>query len=1318
MAGGEELAVAAKALARDFAESADRVADKAASFAEQTADKALSNGRDLESLDQDLGGKFDGIGKGGEPDSLATRPGEASSAPARSGESSLAGGSTEPPRLNGGGESPTGGQAADGNGGCATGGDPVDVVSGQMITSETDLELPGLLPLMLRRAYASGYHGGRLFGPGWSSTLDQRLEIDQDGIHYAGDDAQILHYPVPTQPGQQVLPAAGARWPLTWDRASDTIRIEDPERGWTWHFTNLGATKTSAGQLRPITAISDRNGHRITFTFDEDGVPSEVQHTGGYHVAVETGYTPAGFRVTALRLRDGANDGHDTRVLSYGYDRRGRLTEVTDSTGVPYVYEFDGQDRIAAWTDRNGFRYEYTYDTQTGRVVRGTGQEGYLSAAFDYDVEARVTRVTNSLGHVTVFRYDGHGHITETVDPLGNATLTEFDRYGRLLSRTDPLGHTTRFLRDEHGDPVRIARPDGLAVVVQYNDLRLPITITGADGAEWRYEYDAAGRIICVIDPAGADIRLERDERGALAAVTDALGGVNRYESDRAGLPLAASDPLGGQARIERDAFGRPALLTDALGATTRVGWTVEGRPAWRVLPDGTREEWIYDPEGNLLEHHDPGGAVTRFEYGSFSRPIARVDPSGARYLLMYDKELRLVSVTGPHGRSWTYEYDPAGHLRSETDFNGRTVTYRYDAAGRVVERTNGAGESVHIERDSLGAVTERRVGEAITRFEYDAAGRMTLAIGPDSVLEYERDSLGRILTEAVNGRVLASEYDAAGRRVRRTTPSGVVSEWAYDAAGRPVSLATVGGGLTFQHDAAGREIARYFGTTAALSQEFDALGRMTGQGVWAYDRSSDEIDETTAAPVPRLLQQRTYTYRQDGIPTSVADVLRGTRTFDLDELGRVTAVDAATWTESYAYDQFGNIVQATGPQDDDLQGKRQFDGTMLRRAGRVSYEHDEQGRVVRVTRRTPSGQTRQWSYAWDAEDRLTRVTTPDSAVWQYAYDALGRRIAKRRSASDGTVAEEILFTWDDVRLAEQVSTGPDGRSTAVTWDWEHGTARAATQVHRSWADDAPQEEIDTAFYAIVTDLIGTPSELIRADGSVAWYTATTLWGSVVSVSSDGIDCPLRFPGQYFDAESGLSHNAYRYYDSGTGRYITPDPLGLAPAPNQNAYVPNPVIGTDELGLSPAAGAQTNYMDATDKFAINAANAKPMPGFHDVIIHGSPTDFGPQPTSWKNGTNFDHRTLANLLEHDPSYPGGPIRLLSCSTGKLPDGAAQNLANKLGVTVVAPTDTLWAYPSGRLTVGSTALRSSGSTDLWNVFEPGNSSTSLTQWLAKP
>ncbi|MFE3550064.1 DUF6531 domain-containing protein, partial [Streptomyces kronopolitis] len=136
--------------------------------------------------------------------------------------------------LNGSGKP---GQSSHGNRRCTTAGDPVDVVSGQMVTSDIDLELPGLLPLLFRRAYASGYAGGRLFGPGWSSTLDQRVQVGADGIHYVGEDAETLHYPRPSQPGQKVLPSEGARWPLAWDPDTDTILIEDPETGWTRHFT-------------------------------------------------------------------------------------------------------------------------------------------------------------------------------------------------------------------------------------------------------------------------------------------------------------------------------------------------------------------------------------------------------------------------------------------------------------------------------------------------------------------------------------------------------------------------------------------------------------------------------------------------------------------------------------------------------------------------------------------------------------------------------------------------------------------------------------------------------------------------------------------------------------------------------------------------------------------------------------------------------------------------------------------------------------------------------------------------------------------------
>ena len=96
--------------------------------------------------------------------------------------------------------------------------------------------------------------------------------------------------------------------------------------------------------------------------------------------------------------------------------------------------------------------------------------------------------------------------------------------------------------------------------------------------------------------------------------------------------------------------------------------------------------------------------------------------------------------------------------------------------------------------------------------------------------------------------------------------------------------------------------------------------------------------------------------------------------------------------------------------------------------------------------------------------------------------------------------------------------------------------------------------------------MIGTPSELTSPDGTLAGHQVQTLWGGTTWASS-GAQTPLRFPGQYEDPETGLHYNYQRYYDPVSGSYMTPDPLGLTPAPNSHAYVPNPLVLIDPLGL-------------------------------------------------------------------------------------------------------------------------------------------------------
>ncbi|HEU5427198.1 MAG TPA: DUF6531 domain-containing protein [Actinocrinis sp.] len=1104
------------------------------------------------------------------------------------------------------------GQPSEGNGATVTGGDPVDVVSGQMITSQSDLVLLGLLPLVLRRAYASAYPGGRLFGAGWSSTLDQRVAIDADGVHYAGDDAQVMNYPVPMQPGQRVMPADGARWPLSWDRAADEITIEDPARGYVRHFTTLGATHGGDAEIRPLTAISDRNGHRITFVRDDQGIPTEVRHSGGQRVAVDTAYTPAGFRVEALRLLDGTNSGQGTTIAGYQYDRQGRLTGVTNSTGLPYLYEYDEHDRITAWIDRNNHRYEYAYD-EHGRVVHGEGADGFLSATFAYDPANRVTIVTDSLGQSTEYHYDANQHVTKTVDALGHETTTECDRHGNLLSRTDALGRTTRFTLDEHGQPTRIDHPDGTSVTVGYDALRQPVHVTEPGGAEWQYSYDERGNLTGITDPVGATTTYVYDERGHLCAATDALGNTASYETDGAGGIVRIVDPLGAVTMIERDAFGRPVAVTDPLGGITRTGWTVEGLVAWQTLPDGSRMERTYDAEGNVLHATDAAGQTLAFEYGPFNLPTAKIDAAGVRHRFRYDSELRVTEVVNPRDLVWRYTYDAVGNLTAETDFDDRTVSYRHDAADQLIELVNGVGQTVRVTRDKAGRVVERQAGEdAASRFEFDAAGRLVRAVNAGCVLEYARDPLGRILTESVNGRVVAHEYDVLGRRAKRTTPSGTVSQWTYDAAGRAATFTGTGGALGFQRDALGRETTRFLGPGAALTQTFDVRGRLTAQAIWNYDQGAS----ASASDGYRLLEQREYAYRADGYPAEITDTLRGPRAYELDYSGRVTAVNAATWSETYAYDAMGNLTHATWPADAaasadaaDEQGEREFTGTLVRRAGRTSYEHDGQGRITRVVRRTLSGQSRAWTYTWDAEDRLTQAATPDGTVWRYRYDPLGRRIAKARLNPDGTVAQEKYFVWDGTLLAEETVVDADGAGTATSWDWEPGTHRPVAQTRRTtWAHDAPQAQIDVAFHAIVTDLVGTPAELISPDGAIAWRSTTNIWGRVISVTGDGTQCPLGSPGQYRDEETGLAYNVLRYYDSTSGSYASPDPLGLHPAANNHAYVANPLTWSDPLGLMPCGDQYVDLYHGT-----NSAGAA------SIRANGVDPSFAPRPRDFGNG---------------------------------------------------------------------------------------------------
>lgn len=352
--------------------------------------------------------------------------------------------------------------------------------------------------------------------------------------------------------------------------------------------------------------------------------------------------------------------------------------------------------------------------------------------------------------------------------------------------------------------------------------------------------------------------------------------------------------------------------------------------------------------------------------------------------------------------------------------------------------------------------------------------------------------------------------------------------------------------------------MARHIGTNVSLSQGFDDLGRLTSQSVTAENG--------------RSIQHRSYTYRSDGNLLSMDDQLSGPRSFDLDPAGRVTAVHSHDWAESYAYDAAGNQTVSHWPSvhpGHEATGRRYYAGTRVTRAGKVRYEYDELGRITMRQKPQLSRKPNTWRYSWDAEDQLTSVTTPDGTRWLYRYDPLGRRTTKQRLAPDGvTVAEQTLFTWDGTTLCEQTTTA-DELPRNVTLTWNHQGVTPVVQTEHISATESPQDEIDSRFFSIVTNLVGSPSELIDENGDIAWQARSTLWGTTAWAAKSTTYTPLRFPGQYFDPETELHYNHFRHYDPETGRYASPDPLGLEPAPNPVAYVTNPHMWVDPQGLTP-----------------------------------------------------------------------------------------------------------------------------------------------------
>ena len=133
--------------------------------------------------------------------------------------------------------------------------------------------------------------------------------------------------------------------------------------------------------------------------------------------------------------------------------------------------------------------------------------------------------------------------------------------------------------------------------------------------------------------------------------------------------------------------------------------------------------------------------------------------------------------------------------------------------------------------------------------------------------------------------------------------------------------------------------------------------------------------------------------------------------------------------------------------------------------------------------------------------------------------------------------------------------------------------AAGATQREYIWLGDLPVAVVDNVaaapvMYAVHTDHLGRPVVITREDSSWAWSALYKPFGETLALYAANTTMDFRFPGQWFQLESGLAYNWHRHYDATTGRYMQPDPLGFADGPGVYGYVRgNPLAWVDPSGL-------------------------------------------------------------------------------------------------------------------------------------------------------
>ena len=964
-----------------------------------------------------------------------------------------------------------------------------------------------------------------------------------------------------TCPAYGQAPAPGTT-SSTFDAAGDVTSTTNPVGA----MTTMQYTDASHPGLPTVTTGPD--GQVSTVVYNAAGqVTSSTVSFGSYSATTLSAYSTAGqlyCTVAPAQVAQGVTcptsppspSSPPGGATSTFYDTDGRVTQQTGPAGGTTVHAYDGAGNQYCSVGPQAYAAGTRCPATPPYSAPSVGNDPYLGATIDtFDAQGQVVQETNPLGGITLSYYDANANLVgQTLEGDGQSTdppvstLYTYDADGRQYSQTSAPGtaqfSTTISYYDPDGNvycsvsadayaegpysgtgngyqcpawqPSWASSPPGIGALYS-----LAPTLAQAAGVTTSF-YDADGELaqqsspdqattVSVYDADGETVCAEdaTDMETTLAAEPGATYPYSCPASPLTSPPATGSGP--GCETTIYDAAGNVLSSTDAAGDTT---------------------SYTYDPADQVLTTTGPGGAVTTdCYYWQASTCAAGAPPGGGDADQLYSTTLP-PAMGEPSGATTAYTYLPGGALATKTTAAG-TVTDAYDAAGELRSVTYGTPANGY-------------QGSSDISYTYNPVGEVATMIGGTGETTYNYDDAGDLLSAAfvaASGSGLTSgttsyTYYSTGQRDALTYPvapaggSPTVTD-AYNSNGELASITDwAGRTINFTNDPHGNTTTTAYPNSTTVSATYDLGDAMTG------------LDAQTGAPGDLGTSLAAINYQLDSAEQVKTETdtgaLSASVTYGYDNADRLGSVTEGAGTPAAeAYDPSGDPTTLPDGGAQDFNAAGQLTAAQSLGGGTEAYGYNPTGDRTSSTGTIGTSA----SFAYNQADQLAS-TTLNGATVSYTYN--GEGLLTGRATAAGTVTD----TWD-------ITSGTASLLSDATNDYLYGP------------NGTPVEQADLATGAaeyVVSDAQGSTRLLLGASGTVDATFSFDAYGNLTA-SSGTATTPLLYDGQELDTATGLYYLRARWYDPGTGEFISVDP-DLAETGEPYAYAgDDPVNGGDPSGL-------------------------------------------------------------------------------------------------------------------------------------------------------